>query len=289
MTSARPSAPREVLSVRNAISISERAELVCEESWVERKMMTGMTKEAATSDWQEALASGAHHVLVDRKGRQCICREMDTLVANSREQAWHREVQRERRDLVGTEAIDQAFVAAQNLARLDLPAEESFAIVGGRLLREPGSLPSLPASSSGHCPLATRGRVDEGEITLSQEAKRSGSGSLQDAGTSPSEKKRRLADSLVARAERVQQLRTLVKNLNRGVKAVQQLAEHKNFEVALEILSRLWWMQMHSAHTQRRFFCPRPSSPSCQVSVKRHPIVNQRRHFGRSSCERVHR
>jgi len=93
-------------------------------------------------------------------------------------------------------------------------------------------LPSLLASSSGHCPLATRGRVDEGEITLLQEAKRSGSGSLQDAGTSPSEKKRRLADSLVARAERAQQLRTLVKNLNRGVKAVQQLAEHKNLEVA---------------------------------------------------------
>ena len=94
--------------------------------------------------------------------------------------------------------------------------------------------------------------MDEGEITLSQEVKRSGSGSLQDAGTSPSEKKRRLADSLVARAERVQQLRTLVKNLNRGVKAVQQLAEHNNFEVALEISFTI----MVDAHAQRAHTAP---------------------------------
>ena len=100
-------------------------------------------------------------------------------------------------------------MVAQHLAKLDLAAAESASIVGDCLLREPGSLPSLPSARSGRCPLAAHGRADEGEITLSQEALRSGRAQDGlDGKSSPGEKnKRRLADSLVTQAQCVQQLR----------------------------------------------------------------------------------
>ena len=118
---------------------------------------------------------------------------------------------------------------------MDLPSEEAFSVVGGRLLRAPGALPSLPSASAGECPLAVRPRAGEGEMTLSQEARRSATESQDGSqeAASGSEKRRRLADTLAARQQRMTQLRILLKSPVEGHTAVKSLAGHKNFQAPL--------------------------------------------------------
>ena len=165
-------------------------------------------------------------------GRECIVRIKPQEAPHTREQGWNREIKQADRELKGGAEFDSACTAAQNLCRMDLPSEDAFSVVGGRLLRAPGALPSLPSASAGECPLAVRPRVGEGEVTLSQEARRSATES-QDGSQEPasgSEKRRRLADTLVARQQRMAQLRILQKSLVKGHKAVESLVGHNNFQ-----------------------------------------------------------
>ena len=201
--------------------------------WIRERKKEGMKEEEAAANWTESINSGEFHV-VTMHGEKQIIEQGSTKISNIRSQAWKRSVQNEKRALTGADEIQGAFKVARTLADWDICSEAAFANAGGRLLRKPGSVPSLPDAAAERCPLLPQPPPGAAEPSLSQELASADQGSAAPSAAGsrkPAAHRNPGTTQLLARQHALNALKDRMKSLTKARKTVEKVSSHKNWAV----------------------------------------------------------